>query len=65
MQQRLQSQAGVAAQVGIMTGLPVVVLIIACANMANLMLGRARARRARSRSGSHWASAGCGCCANC
>jgi predicted permease len=44
LQERFRSQPATAVQVVIMTALAAIVLIIACANVANLMLGRARAR---------------------
>jgi len=44
IQERFRSQPTTAVQVVIMTALAATVLIIACANVANLMLGRARAR---------------------
>jgi macrolide transport system ATP-binding/permease protein len=44
MQERARNQRGNAVTVSLMTTLGALVLVIACANVANLMLGRARAR---------------------
>jgi predicted permease len=44
LQQRIQSNPETAILSAMMTALAAIVLIIACANVANLMLGRARAR---------------------
>jgi predicted permease len=44
LQQRIRAEPDTAVLIAMMTSLAAIVLIIACANVANLMLGRARAR---------------------
>jgi predicted permease len=44
LQERIHSDSGNATLIAVMTVLGIIVLAIACANVANLMLGRARAR---------------------
>jgi len=44
LQERIHSDAGNAILIAVMTTLGIIVLAIACANVANLLLGRARSR---------------------
>ncbi len=44
LQERIHTDSANAILIGVMTALGIIVLAIACANVANLMLGRARAR---------------------